>query len=101
MSPFDNSVSSLKGVLDRHAWAAGVAGILPLSALIDFIDIPVKLHIFQLTGAVPLWSWPVTLLGSRLLLSDQYSEKDCYLDRYGSRMAFLAFDGQYSKTILA
>ncbi|RHZ62459.1 uncharacterized protein CDV56_107336 [Aspergillus thermomutatus] len=79
----------------RHAWVAKVARILPLSALIDFIDIPEKLHIFQLTGAVPLWSWPITLSGSRLLLSDQHTEHECYLDRYGSSMAFLALDGRY------
>lgn len=95
MGLFNDPVSNLKLILDRYAWAAELAGILPLSALIDFIDIPLKLHVFQLTGAVPLWSWPVTPQGSRLLLSDQYKEKECYLDRYGSSMAFMALDGRY------
>ncbi|GIC87633.1 uncharacterized protein Aud_004019 [Aspergillus udagawae] len=95
MGVFNSSVSDFRAVLDRHAWVAEVAGILPLSALIDFIDIPEKLHIFQLTGAVPLWSWPITPSGSRLILSGQHSEQECYLDRYGSSMAFLALDGRY------
>lgn len=72
-----------------------MAGILPLSALIEFIDIPEKIHIFQLTGAVPLWSWPITPSGSRLLLSDQYTEQECYFDRYGKSMTLLALDGRY------
>ncbi|GES64820.1 peptidase family m3 [Aspergillus terreus] len=97
MGVFDSPVSTFEALLGRHAWIAEVAGILPLSALIEFIDIPEKLHIFQLTGAVPLWSWPITPSGSRLLLSDQYPEQECYFDRYGKSMALLAVDGQFGE----
>jgi hypothetical protein len=77
------------------SWARGLAGIFPLSALIDFIDIPNKIHIYELTGAIPLWSWPVTPSGSRILLSDQFAKKYCYLDEYGASMPSLALDGRY------
>jgi hypothetical protein len=95
MGVSNSSISAFEALLGKHAWIAEVAGILPLSALIEFIDIPEKLHIFQLTGAVPLWSWPITPSGSRLLLSDQYTEQECYFDRYGKSMSLLALDGRY------
>ncbi|KAK3363968.1 hypothetical protein B0T25DRAFT_562945 [Lasiosphaeria hispida] len=49
-----------------------------------------------LSGAAPLWSWPITPSGSRLLLSDDYSSlTSCYLDRNGKSVALLALDGRY------
>jgi hypothetical protein len=95
---FESAVKGLAAILDRNHWVAELAGILPLSALIDFIDIPPKLHIFQLAGAAPLWSWPVTPAGSRLLLSDDKSlQQGCYLDRYGNSVALLGLDGRWGE----
>ncbi|KAL4928128.1 uncharacterized protein BDV17DRAFT_101256 [Aspergillus undulatus] len=98
MGVFDSAVSAFNSAMseeDGPSWARGLAGIFPLSALIDFIDIPNKIHIYELTGAIPLWSWPVTPSGSRILLSDQFAQKYCYLDEYGASMASLALDGRY------
>ncbi|GES56966.1 peptidase family m3 [Aspergillus terreus] len=98
MGVFDSAVSAFNKTMSEDegpSWARGLAGIFPLSALIDFVDIPNKIHIYELTGAIPLWSWPVTPSGSRILLSDQFAQKYCYLDEYGVGMASLALDGRY------
>ncbi|KAF5579835.1 peptidase family M3 [Fusarium pseudocircinatum] len=98
---FQSLIQSLKVALEKYPWVCELAGILPLSALIDFIDIPPKLHILELAGSVPLWSWPITPSGSRLLLSkpDEVSGKpvrqDCCMDRFGNSPALEALDGRY------
>jgi hypothetical protein len=53
---FQAVIDSFASILDRNAWLGELAGILPLSAVIDFIKIPPKLHILELVGAVLLWS---------------------------------------------
>lgn len=89
-------VQSLSSAFAEHPWVPELAGILPLSALLDFIDIPTKLHIFQLIGAVPLWSWPITPSGSRILLSSGFQADDnAHLDRFGNSLALTALDGRY------
>ena len=92
----ESAADALVGILQRNSWIGELAGILPLSALIDFIDIPAKLHIFQLAGAAPLWSWPVTPAGSRLLLSDDsILRRICYLDRYSFSVPLIGLDGRF------
>jgi hypothetical protein len=76
-------------------WGQQLAGILPLSALIEFIDTPRLLHIFELTGAIPIWCFPVTPSGSRILLSDRNIEDCCYLDASNSGPAPVCLDGRY------
>jgi hypothetical protein len=39
---------------------ANIAGILPLTSLIEFIDIEAKLHCYQLSGRGIAWNWPST-----------------------------------------
>ncbi len=95
---FEAARDGLAGILDQYDWIAPLAGILPLSALIDFIDIPPQLHFLQLAGAAPLWSWPVTPAASRLLLSPDSGHgapQSCYLDRFGNSVALLGLDGRY------
>lgn len=70
------------------------ASVPRLSALIDFIYNPRTFHAFQLSGSVPLWCWPVTPSGIRLLLSTQDSGS-CCLDRYGSSLSLSCIDGRY------
>ena len=90
------AADALADILQQNSWVGELAGILPLSALIDFIDTPAKLHIFQLAGAAPLWSWPVTPAGSRLLLSDDaVLRRSCYLDRYGFSVPLIGLDGRF------
>jgi hypothetical protein len=56
---FQATVDSLSSILERHGWVSELAGILPLSALIDFIDMPPKLHILELFGREYLaCMWP-------------------------------------------
>lgn len=76
-------------------WAQQLAGILPLSALIEFIDTPRMLHIFELTGAIPIWCSPVTPSGSRVLLSDRNTEDCCCLDDFTSGHTPICLDGRY------
>lgn len=76
-------------------WAQQLAGILPLSALIEFIDTPRLLHIFELTGAYPAWCFPVTPSGGRILLSDRKIEDCCYLDDFKPGYAPVCLDGRY------
>ena len=100
---FPAAIDSLSDILKRHAWVGELAGVLPLSALIDFIEIPPKLHMLELTGAVPLWSWAITPSGSRLLLAKQekFASHDCYQDRFGNTVALEALDGRYGERYFA
>jgi hypothetical protein len=45
---FEAAISGLNDILQRHRWVEELAAILPLSALIDFIDVPKKLHTFEM-----------------------------------------------------
>lgn len=93
---FDTAAGQLRTSLKDYPWASELAGILPLSALVDFIEVPPKLHILQLRGFTPLWSWPVTPAGSRLLLShDQPVGDICLLDRFGNSIGLVGLDGFY------
>ena len=76
-------------------WAQQLMSILPLSALIEFIDVITKLHVFELNGSVPLWSWPVTPPGARLLLSPEDGTNACCLDRPTRRADLHCIDGRY------
>lgn len=76
-------------------WAQQLAGILPLSALIDFIDVPMKLHMFQLTGSDAFWNWTITPMGARLLLARQEPLASCCLDEDGSSAPLHCIDGRY------
>lgn len=78
-------------------WLQQLAGILPLCALVEFIDVATKLHIFELNRSVPIWNWPVTPAGARLLLSSGGSTTDneCYLDQVGHSPVLHCIDGRY------
>lgn len=96
-------MDSLDSLLNRYSWVAELAGILPLSALIDFIEIPPKLHVLELTGSVPLWSWAITPSGSRLLLAkpnkvaNKPSQQDCCMDQFGNAPTLEALDGRFGE----
>lgn len=93
---FDTAAGWFRAVVARHPWTGELAGILPISAVIDFIEVAPKLHVFQLNGAIPLWSWPITPSGSRLLLGqDRPLQDSCYLDRFGNSVGLLGMDGRY------
>ncbi|EFX06365.1 hypothetical protein CMQ_6686 [Grosmannia clavigera kw1407] len=95
--------SNLADTLRRHGWASELAGILPLSALIDFVAIPPKLHVLELSGAVPLWSWVITPAGSRVLLArrPQFASPGCCQDRFGTTIALETLDGRYGERYFA
>jgi hypothetical protein len=76
-------------------WEQQLAGIVPLSALIEFIDVATELHIFELTGTVPIWNWPVTPTGARLLLSDEDTVDACCLDRTAHGLTLHCIDGRF------
>ncbi|KAI0158322.1 hypothetical protein GGR57DRAFT_510494 [Xylariaceae sp. FL1272] len=91
----EHQLQILEGLFKTHTWSQQLAGILPLSALIDFLDVPQTLHIFELTGSVPAWCWPVTPSGSRLLLSPRSLEEPCRLDKFGNSQGLHCIDGRY------
>lgn len=79
-------------------WVASLANILPLSALVDFLDVPRTLHIFQLSHSVPLWCWSVTPYGSRFIFSQGAAAAptdQCCLDEFGRTPGLLCVDGRY------
>jgi hypothetical protein len=78
-----------------NTWEQQLAGIVPLSALIEFIDLATKLHIFELTSTVPMWNWPVTPTGARLLLSDEDTTDSCCLDRIARSVTLHCIDGRF------
>lgn len=82
-------------VFEKYPWLSQLAGILPLSALVNFIDIRKKLHLLELVGAVPLWNWPVTLAGNRILLANELLDQPCSLDRVGNSVPLTCIDGRY------
>ena len=90
---FEQVIQRLADLISSQPWVSEVAAILPLSALIDFVDVPQKLHIHQLVAAVPHWSWPVTPAGSRLLLEDAPTQQECALDRFGRSTVLEGMDG--------
>lgn len=98
--------ATLDAILRHQPWLSELFAILPLAVFLDFIDISRKLHIFQLVGAVPVWSWPVTPAASRILFagrSDEGFEGDdddrqpspCHLDAYGESPQWMAIDGRH------
>lgn len=98
---FQNARDNLAVILAAHDWVVQLAGILPLSSLIDFIDMPPQLHFLQLSGTVPLWSWPITPSASRLLLAPDTTKshvpRHCYMDRFGNSSALTGLDGRYGE----
>jgi hypothetical protein len=76
-------------------WLQQLAGILPLTALIEFIDLATKLHTFELSGAVSLWNWPITPAGARLLLSSRENIDACCLDHIENCTILHCIDGRY------
>lgn len=91
----DDARSTLQETLNSHPWLPELAGLLPMSALLEFVDTAKKLHIFQLVGEVPLWSWPITPAGSRVLLSTNDGADSCHLDAFGNSISWMATDGRY------
>jgi hypothetical protein len=77
------------------AWAQQLAGILPLSALIEFSDIDTKLHVFELNSSVSLWNWPITPAGARLLLASEDTTDACCLDRPSRSIPLHSIDGRH------
>ena len=76
-------------------WAGQLAGILPLSALIEFIDIGSKLHTAQLTGSIPIWQWAITPAGACLLFAVKPSEIECALDHPERSSILECFDTRH------
>ncbi|CAI7571861.1 unnamed protein product [Penicillium bialowiezense] len=91
---FENARAAMNAILSSHPWSQELASILPLSALIDFLDVPRTLHTFQLTGNQPLWCWPITPSASRLLLSNKVQDS-CNLDRFGASLNPICLDGRH------
>ena len=86
------SMSSLPHLSDS---VQQLASILPISTLIDFTDVPAKLHLYELSGSVPLWNWPITPSGARFLLSAHHVVHTCCLDLPERSAVLECFDGRY------
>ncbi|KAI1206345.1 uncharacterized protein F4807DRAFT_236977 [Annulohypoxylon truncatum] len=52
-----------------------ITHILPLSALLEFLDIPRTPHAFELNDAVSLWCWPITPTSDRPIQSKHATEE--------------------------
>ena len=73
---------------------ANIAGILPLSALIDFTDAERTLHSYQLSGRGLIWNWVITPACARLLISTD-STRVCCLDQSGAVSILHCMDGRW------
>ncbi len=80
---------------DLPAWAQQLAGTLPLSALIEFIDVGLMLHLYELNERITFWNWPITPAGARLLLSSEDTHSACCLDRPKHSGILHCIDGKY------
>lgn len=76
------------------AWAAQLAGILPLTGLFELIDASEKLHSLELAAAVPLWNWPITPAMARSLFSNDNVDA-CYLDSVRQSQTLHCIDGRF------
>ncbi|KAF7538972.1 hypothetical protein G7054_g2539 [Neopestalotiopsis clavispora] len=85
----------LEAILNNQPWVRELAGILPLSALLDFLDMEGIIHLFQLCGAIPMWSWSVGPSGSRLLFAGERKDGSCFLDSFENNKTPLCIDGRY------
>lgn len=81
---FTAARNHFESLLESPPWVRSLANILPLSALVDFVNVPAVLHTYQLTGSIPLWCWPITPSGSRLLRAEARESDACCLDRFGN-----------------
>jgi hypothetical protein len=64
---------------------SNIAGVLPLSGLLEFVDVVTKLHLYELLGRGSAWNWPVTVVGARVLLErarleNEHNTQACLLD---------------------
>ncbi|ORY05584.1 hypothetical protein BCR34DRAFT_632964 [Clohesyomyces aquaticus] len=80
---------------ELQMWGQQLANILPLAALLEFVDVEKKLHMLELSGFCPMWNWPLTPVGARLLLSDQDTTDACCLDRDNRVPVLHCMDGKY------
>lgn len=87
--------AAFQAAIHAYPWVSAMANNLPLSALLNFLDTPRTLHALELCGRSPLWSWPVTPAGSRLLLNLPPSEDVCCLDQFGRTPSLMCLDGRY------
>lgn len=81
-------------------WASQLAGVLPLSALIDFLNTPKVFHILQLRGGIPIWCWPISPSASRLLLANHSRLDACWLDKFENGSKPVCLDGRYGDQYL-
>lgn len=79
---------------DLNDWLANAAGVLPLSALIEFTNDAIKLHSYELSGRGLLWNWLVSPIGARLLLSNDSELNTCCLDNAGRTPPLHCIDGR-------
>ncbi|KAI5779660.1 hypothetical protein DFH27DRAFT_657290 [Peziza echinospora] len=83
---------------ELNDWLANAAGILPLSTLIDFINVATSLHTYELVGiSHSLWQWPITPSGAQLLMSradDLFG--GCTLDRAEVTPALQCIDTRWA-----
>lgn len=78
-----------------NGWVSNLAGILPLSALIEFTEPLGALHLYELSGRGLLWSWVITPAGARLLTSAKDQASSCCLDRPGAVPKLYCMDGRW------
>ncbi|CBF75902.1 hypothetical protein AN3552.2 [Aspergillus nidulans FGSC A4] len=84
-----------------HLLLSGLATILPLSTWIGFINAPLVLHLFELTGQIPLWSWAVSNEGRKLLGEVPAPDGKCVMDRFGRSPNLVCLDGRYGDKYFA
>ncbi|KAL2760167.1 hypothetical protein ACRALDRAFT_1079007 [Sodiomyces alcalophilus JCM 7366] len=82
-------------LLRTHDWVEELGGLLPLSALLEFLDASHVFHIYQLTGATAWWCWPITPAGFRMLRSCRVSDETCLLDEFDASTTPVCLDGRY------
>lgn len=82
-------------LLQTHDWIGELAGLLPISALLEFLDASHVFHLYQLTGATAWWCWPITPAGFRMLRARRVSDETCLLDDYDASTTPVCLDGRY------
>lgn len=107
----DDATTLLNEVSNTYPWIYDILGVLPVSAFLDVVNPHRRLHICQLVGTVPLWSWTVTPAAyTTLLAGDGFDDEienggdedadisplsPCHMDGFGETRQWTATDGRY------
>lgn len=107
----DATTELVDAISQNHPWIIEILGVLPVLAFLDAVNPHHRLHICELVGTVPIWSWTVTPAAYTTLFSGDDTEegngeeeddddenggvRPCHMDEIGETHHWMATDGRH------